>query len=102
MKNDTQSTRVVKKDNNFSKNDAMAMMGPEGEVEFDSPTLAHGARVLDIMNKHRKESLKLCDVVLRIGDEHIQLTELFWLRAASTSTPCSQATLLKAARNSLL
>ena len=71
MKNDTQSTRVVKKDNNFSKNDAMAMMGPEGEVEFDSPTLAHGARVLDIMNKHRKESLKLCDVVLRIGDEHI-------------------------------
>ena len=34
-------------------------------------TLAHSVRVLEIMNKHRKDCLKLCDVVLKIGDEHI-------------------------------
>lgn len=41
--------------------------------EFHSPysTLSHSVRVLDIMNKHRKDCLKLCDVVLKIGDEHI-------------------------------
>ena len=38
---------------------------------YSSFTLAHSVRVLDIMNKHRKDCLKLCDVVLKIGDEHI-------------------------------
>ena len=40
--------------------------------EIHSPfALAHSVRVLEIMNKHRKDCLKLCDVVLKIGDEHI-------------------------------
>lgn len=34
-------------------------------------TLAHCVRILEVMNKHRKDCLKLCDVVLKIGDEHI-------------------------------
>ncbi|KAK3749968.1 hypothetical protein QZH41_000264 [Actinostola sp. cb2023] len=32
---------------------------------------SHCPRTLATMNTHRKESLKLCDVVLRIGDTHI-------------------------------
>ena len=40
--------------------------------EVPSPfALNHRVRVLEIMNKHRKDCLKLCDVVLKIGDEHI-------------------------------
>lgn len=44
-----------------------------GGRELHSPyaTLSHSDRVLDVMNKHRKDCLKLCDVVLKIGDEHI-------------------------------
>ena len=37
--------------------------------EIHSPS--HCVRVLEIMNKHRRDCLKLCDVVLKIGDEHI-------------------------------
>lgn len=40
--------------------------------EVPSPfALTHCIRVLEVMNKHRRDCLKLCDVVLKIGDEHI-------------------------------
>ena len=52
----------------------MEVAGGGGSLsgEIHSPfVLAHSVRVLEIMNKHRKDCLKLCDVVLKIGDEHI-------------------------------
>lgn len=44
-------------------------MGWDGSSPY-SP-LSHSDHVLETMNKHRKDCLKLCDVVLKIGDEHI-------------------------------
>ena len=50
----------------------MAVVSPApSEIRAPYTTPSHSVRVLDIMNKHRRECLKLCDVVLRIGDEHI-------------------------------
>ena len=41
------------------------------DVSSPFSPLSHSVRVLETMNKHRKDCLKLCDVVLKIGDEHI-------------------------------
>ena len=68
-------SRLVEEDtNNQWKNEMMEVAGGGGSLsgEIHSPfVLAHSVRVLEIMNKHRKDCLKLCDVVLKIGDEHI-------------------------------
>lgn len=55
-------------------NDSIMENLSEDQTPSYSPIYAlasHSSRVLEIMNAHRKESLKLCDVVLRIGDVHI-------------------------------
>jgi len=55
-----------------SPNSKKYIMEVEGGRELHSPySTSHSGRVLEVMNKHRKDCLKLCDVVLKIGDEHI-------------------------------
>jgi len=55
-----------------SSNSKKYIMEVGGGRELHSPySTSHSGRVLEVMNKHRKDCLKLCDVVLKIGDEHI-------------------------------
>lgn len=46
------------------------MMDVTNDFTEFSP-VSHSVHLLETMNKHRRESTKLCDVVLRIGETHI-------------------------------
>ncbi|XP_057311312.1 kelch-like protein 20 [Hydractinia symbiolongicarpus] len=47
----------------------LTMSSTSNIPELDSPTHTHSSKILYLMNRHRKENTKLCDVNLQVNDK---------------------------------
>ena len=58
----------------------MLTMAPESSlsiVQSIDKNQEHSLKVLQLMNEHRKENMKLCDAHLQVGDKEFPHTSLY-------------------------